>query len=126
MNPDDAARTNGSFSQGKDPVAPRSRRANFARDFHSEHIVRGRRPYYCGFCRTTILMGVPHVHVSSCSCSEFSSYRAHIACFEHASGQPIQQGAMVAAGSHKPEQDGSIPSPASNFPPETSVEVRVS
>lgn len=61
------------------------------RDFYSEHVVKGRRPYHCVHCRQSILMGERHVSVSSCSCGEFASHRAHIACHEVATGRPVEQ-----------------------------------
>jgi hypothetical protein len=97
------------------------------RDFYSEHVVKGRRPYYCAHCRQTILMGEQHVSVSSCSCGKFASHRSHIECHEAASGRPIdfaagQQPERATVGADLPHEHVSAPAArgdsARNFPPD--------
>lgn len=57
------------------------------RNFHTEHIVRGRRDYECVHCRQAISQGEQHVHVAGCSCGGFYAHRAHLACHAEATGR---------------------------------------
>lgn len=66
-------------------------------DFYSEHTVRGRREYRCQHCRRAIAKGELHVNATKRSSGEISSWRAHRACHEAATGQPAPAHASAEA-----------------------------
>jgi len=94
-------------------------------DFYSEKIVAARRPYRCTFCRVAIEAKQRHVHISSGSCGEFFSHRAHIECQCAADGQDrglgesisLQGAASEAGRFHTPDPVGSTPTPATTLEP---------
>lgn len=55
--------------------------------FYSEHVIKGRKPYVCTFCRAPIAKGEQHVSVSIGGDGGYHSHRAHLACHALATQQ---------------------------------------
>lgn len=65
--------------------------------FYSEHTVKGRRDYVCQFCGRGIAKGVLHVSATNNDGRTYVSTRAHVECYELATGHAAPAPAAAAA-----------------------------